>query len=175
VPMHPDDAAARHADELNIRGRLELYGFAVDARRWDLFDQIFSRQDLSVRHGDNFAHTDYQEFVDAFDRIHVGFDITRHSMSNFIIDVDGDIARSLTYGQWRLVKLGLSGGDCWSSEGWYEDHWIRESVGWRITRRQSWELWGEGNSAIAGVDQTQFRARRRALATSEHAAALFLR
>lgn len=160
-------------DVIDIRGRLELYGFAVDARRWDLFDRIFARDDLHVRHGDNAAYTGLAKFKDGFDRVHLGFDLTRHSMSNFLIDVAGDQARSITYGQWRLVRFGCPGGDCWTSEGWYEDQWLRTDAGWRIARRQSWELWGEGNPAIIGVDQAQFDARRRPLADAELARALF--
>jgi hypothetical protein len=157
---------------VDIRGRLELYGFSVDAQRWDLFDRIFARDDLRMRHGDNKPYISFEDFVTGFDRIHREFDITRHSMSNFIVEVDGDRARSITYGQWRLVKFDCPGGDCWTSEGWYEDQWIRTGEGWRITRRQSWELWGEGNPAIIGVDQAQFDARRRPLADAELARSL---
>lgn len=158
---------------VDIRGRLELYGFCIDAQRWDLFDRIFDREDLTVRHGDNAAYTSFDQFVRGFDRVHQGFDITRHSMSNFIIDIQGNRATSLTYGQWRLVKFGTPGGDCWASEGWYEDDWVLTSVGWRIRRRQSWELWGEGNPAIIGIDQRQFEARRKPLVSSAHAKAMF--
>ena len=167
------ELAAQQFDLPDIRGRLELYGFCVDAQRWDLFDEIFARTDLWVRHADNNPYTSYDDYVSGFDQVHRGFDITRHSMSNFIIEVAGDRAKSITYGQWRLVRSGCPGGDCWSSEGWYEDQWMRTTEGWRIARRQSWELWGEGNPAIIGVDQAQFDARRRVLSRAKMANRLF--
>ncbi len=164
-----------NCDAEDIRSRLSLYGFAVDARRWDLFEHIFHPTDLSVRHADNAAWTDFGRFVAGFDEVHLGFDLTRHSMTNFIVEVHGDEAHALTYGQWRLVKFGLPGGDCWSSEGWYEDRLVRTPAGWRITRRQSWEVWGEGNPTVIGIDMPSFRSRCAPLANSPHAQALFKR
>ncbi|HEY6868639.1 MAG TPA: nuclear transport factor 2 family protein [Novosphingobium sp.] len=156
-------------DWLDIRSKLDLYGFAVDALRWDLFEQIFAGNSLFVRHADNSAYTSLAAFVEAFDRVHRRFDRTRHSMTNAVIDIADSQARSLTYGQWRLIKDGSPGGDIWRSEGWYEDEWTRGPDGWRIVRRQSWELWGEGNCAIIGTDPEQFAQRCRPLASSTFA------
>lgn len=163
------DRAGQGRDWLDIRAKLDLYGFAVDALRWDLFEQIFARQSLFVRHADNSAYTSLETFVDGFDRVHRRFDRTRHSITNAIIDITDDQARSLVYGQWRLIKHGSPGGDVWRSEGWYEDEWTRGPAGWRIVRRQSWELWGEGNCAIIGADAEHFALRCRPLATSTFA------
>lgn len=163
------DPSGPGRDWLEIRAKLDLYGFAVDALRWDLFEQIFSGPAVFVRHADNNAYTSLAAFVEGFDRVHRCFDRTRHSITNAIIDIADNQARSLTYGQWRLIKQGCPGGDVWRSEGWYEDEWTRGPAGWRIVRRQSWELWGEGNCAIIGADAEHFARRCRPLATSTFA------
>jgi len=155
-----------------IRSRLILYGFAVDSLRWDLFDEIFAAEDLHVRHGEGVPWTDLATFKKDFADYHAIFDSTRHSMSNFLIELDGDEAKSITYGQWRLVRFGAEGGDYWYGEGWYEDQHVRTPEGWRLRRRQSRQVWREGNNAIGSTTGVRFTHKTSSLQNSEPALAL---
>ncbi|ARR54714.1 hypothetical protein HY78_15370 [Rhizorhabdus wittichii DC-6] len=159
-------------DREAIRSRLILYGFAVDSLRWDLFDEIFAAEGLHVRHGEREPWTDLATFKRDFEIYHRIFDSTRHSMTNFLIEVDGDTARSITYGQYRLVRFGAEGGDHWYGEGWYEDEHVRTPAGWRLRRRQSRQVYREGNDAIGSTTGVRFLHKTSSLQHSEHALSL---
>jgi hypothetical protein len=155
-----------------IRSRLILYGFAVDSLRWDLFDEIFASENLHVRHGDREPWTDLATFKRDFEVYHRVFDTTRHSMTNMLIDVKGDTASSITYGQWRLVRAGAEGGGCWYGEGWYEDEHVRTAKGWRLRKRQSRQVWREGNDSIGSNTGVKFAHKTSSLQNSEAALGL---
>ena len=159
-------------DREDIRSRLILYGFAVDSLRWDLFDEIFASEGLHVRHGEREPWTDLAMFKNDFEIFHRIFDSTRHSMSNFIIELNGDNARSITYGEYRLVRSGAEGGDYWYGEGWYEDEHVRTSKGWRLRKRQSRQVYREGNDAIGSNTGVRFLHKTSSLQHSPHARSL---
>ena len=99
-------------DKADIIELMNLYGLAMDSRRRDLFDRIFT------------------EHCDA----------TRHVMTNHLVTVDGNRAHSLTYGMWRLIRHAAAGshpsGPLCDGTGWYDDEWVRTNGGWRIARAQ---------------------------------------
>lgn len=159
-------------DRESIRSRLMLYGFAVDSLRWDLFDDIFDSDGLHVRHGNREPWTDLTKFKQDFETFHRVFDSTRHSMTNIIIELNGDTARSVTYGQYRLVRFGAEGGDYWYGEGWYEDEHVRTAAGWRLRKRQSRQVYREGNDAIGSTTGVRFLFDTSSLQHSEHALTL---
>jgi len=159
-------------DEAAIKSRMYLYGFAVDSLRWELFDQIFAAKDLYVRHGERDPWTDLEKFKNDFATYHRVFDSTQHAMTNMICEIKGDRASTITYANWRLVRFGAEGGDTWKGEGWYEDELIRTPQGWRIQRRQSRQVWREGNDAIGSSTGVKFSHKTSSLQNSEKALAL---
>jgi len=60
---------------------------------------------------------------------------TQHLLGNHRVTVDGDTARSLTYGRIHHVGAGPMDGSSYECLGEYDDHWARTSAGWRISRR----------------------------------------
>ncbi|AEG50833.1 hypothetical protein Sphch_3222 [Sphingobium chlorophenolicum L-1] len=156
-----------YEDKATIRSCVELYGYAVDSLRWDLFDRIFVRDGLYVRHGDREPWSDYDKFVDDFAAYHKIFTSTQHSMTNMICEVDGDAAKAITYGNWRLVRLGAEGGDTWMGQGWYEDAFVRTEAGWRIQRRQSRQVWREGNDNIGVTTGVEWKHATSSLQNSD--------
>ena len=156
-----------YEDEAAIRSRMYLYGFAVDSLRWELFDQVFHAQDLYVRHGDRDPWTDLESLKRDFDTYHKVLTSTQHSITNVICEIDGDRAKSISYGNWRLVRLGAEGGDTWMGQGWYEDELVRTSAGWRIQRRQSRQVWREGNDNVASNTGVKWVHRTSSLQDSE--------
>lgn len=154
-------------DEAAIKSRMYLYGFAVDSLRWDLFNEIFVQDDLYVRHGDRDPWTDLAKFKEDFATYHKVFTATQHSMTNMICQIDGDRASTVTYGNWRLVRLGAEGGDTWLGQGWYEDQLVRTAQGWRIRRRQSRQVWREGNDNLGSNTGVKWVHRVASLQDSE--------
>ncbi len=156
-----------YEDEIAIKSRMDLYGFAVDSLRWDLFDRKFYAEDLYVRHGDRDPWTNIDEFKSDFDIYHKVFTSTQHSMTNMICEINGDTANAITYGAWRLVRLGAEGGDSWMGQGWYEDELVRTAAGWRIKRRQSRQVWREGNDGLGSNTGVKWVHRTSSLQHSE--------
>lgn len=143
--------AGREMDphEATIAPLLRRYGAAVDGRRWHVFDEIF---------GDNI-HADYgpSETFEGLAAFKAGaaqawgsFDASQHTMSNIVweCDADGKSGRSLTYGDWFIVRRGVPGGDTWQGKGWYYDEWELSAAGWRIHRRFCRPMWWTGNPLV---------------------------
>ncbi|WP_156681237.1 nuclear transport factor 2 family protein [Sphingomonas profundi] len=149
---------------------LGLYGVAVDFRRWDLFDRIFTGN----------VSADYSGAVfDGLLAFKVGaaaawavFDASQHAMMNPTWTISGDTARSLTYGSWYIERHGLPDGDIWEGRGWYDDRWVRAATGWRIAARRNRVLSSSGNPQVLyGITPTprsvQVRSPAEAAAAGE--------
>ena len=136
-------------DERAIVRVLNLYAVAMDARRWDLFDHIFT-QDVVARYP-KVEWTDLPTFKQQFAEGHAKYDATQHAPMTPLVEIDGDSACSFSYVSLRLFRLGTEGGDSAGGHGWYDDHWRRTSEGWRISERNCRILWADGNPAVRGA------------------------
>jgi len=141
-------------DVQSIIGIINLYGFAVDTQRWDLFDRIFTA-DVEADFSKSAHWHDLQQFKSDFAVFHDPFDSTQHAMSSHLVNVSGDSAQAFSYGTWRLIRKGIEGGDFWEGTGWYDDILVRTAAGWRIKHRVCRVVWWGGNpivqEAIPGV------------------------
>ena len=135
------------ADRDEIVDTLNLYGFAVDAQRWDLFDRIFTA-DCEADFSASAHWHDRAQFKSDFAAFHDGFDSTQHSMMSHVVMVDGDAGRSLCNGTWRLIRKATDGANLWDGSGWYDDAWVRTGVGWRIAHRVCRVTWWVGNPMV---------------------------
>ncbi|OBG37986.1 hypothetical protein A5672_16920 [Mycobacterium alsense] len=139
--------ASTDSDVLAITQLVNLYGLAVDSRRWHLFDTVFAA-DVVADYGAASRWTDLERFKADFAAYHDPFDSTQHTMSTHVVHVDGDRAHSFCNGAWRLLRKAADGGALWDGTGWYDDAWLRTPGGWRITRRTCRTTWWTGNPAV---------------------------
>jgi len=130
-----------------IKAVMDLYGFAVDTQRWDLFDQVFTGN-VDANYGGEAVWNDLKQFKHDFAVYHDIFDATQHVMTNMICDVEGDRAKAITYGDWLLIRHAAPGGNSWSGVGWYDDELVRTPAGWRISRRRCSIIKWEGNLQV---------------------------
>ena len=142
-----------HADKAEIVEILNLYGFALDAHQWDLFDRIFT-EDITADFGPAGATwSGLADFKRSFAEFHNRLDSHQHTMMGHLVHIDGDAAHAFSYGVWLLIREGAEGGPNWQGTGWYDDELVRTSEGWRIQRRvcrlQSWT----GNPLVPVPDQ----------------------
>ena len=122
-------------DKAEIIEILNLYGFALDAQQWDLFDLIFS-EDVKAEFGPAGAvWTGLDTFKHAFVSFHKTLDNHQHQMMGQLVHVDGDVANAFSYGNWLLVRDAAEGGPQWLGTGWYDDVLVRTANGWRINHR----------------------------------------
>jgi hypothetical protein len=120
------------SDRLEIQQVLVDYSTAIDTRRFDDLDRVFTPD----------AHIDYSAMggivgsfpdVKAWLKEHLpNFPAYMHMLGNFDIRVDGDTARSRT----MCFNPMVMGGDAVYFCGlWYEDELVRTDDGWRMSRR----------------------------------------
>lgn len=136
-----------HSDRDAIVDTLNLYGFAVDTQRWDLFDRVFT-PDAEADFGGASHWHDLAAFKRDFAAFHDPFDSTQHAMSTHVVRVAGDTAHSFCNGSWRLIRRGMEGGDLWEGTGWYDDAWVRTADGWRIRHRVCRVTYWNGNPLV---------------------------
>ncbi len=134
-------------DHNDIIQKLNLYGFAVDAQSWDLFDQVFTDY-VDADFGGSAQWSDLAQFKADFAAFHAPFDATQHVMTNHQVQVAGDIAHSFTYGAWRLIRHAAGDEPLWDGTGWYDDEWIRTQTSWRIKKRVCRVVWSTGNDRV---------------------------
>ncbi len=147
MPNQTDDIVA-------ITQLINLYGFAMDTQRWELFDRIFTG-DVEADFSDSAHWRDLASFKADFAAFHAPFDSTQHCMMNHVVRVHGDSAQAFTYGSWRLIRRAAEGSPLWDGSGWYDDALVRTDDGWRIRHRVCRVVWWIGNplvnEAIPGV------------------------
>ena len=122
-------------DKAAIIEVLNLYGFALDAHQWNLFDRIFT-EDVTADFGPAGAKwSDLANFKRSFAEFHDTLDNQQHAIIGHLVHVDGDTAHAFSYGNWLLVREAAKGGPSWLGTGWYDDDLVRTERGWRIRRR----------------------------------------
>jgi hypothetical protein len=122
-------------DKAAIIEVLNLYGFALDAHRWDLMDRVFT-QDVHAEFGPAGAFWPNLDVVKrAFADFHESLDNHEHTMMGHVVHVEGDQAYAFSYGEWLLEREAAEGGSQWLGKGWYDDELVRTVDGWRIKKR----------------------------------------
>ncbi len=160
------------SDREEIVQLLNLYGLAMDTRRWDLFDRIFT-PDCDADYGPTSHWTDRARFKEDFGSFHALFDATQHVMTNHLVAVDGDRAQAHTYGAWRLVRHAAGDPPVWDGTGYYDDVLVRTPDGWRIAKRVCRVVFWTGNPRVqTPMEEIEFQLDLVALHTEEQAGRL---
>jgi SnoaL-like domain len=134
-------------DIVQIINVINLYPVAVDTRRWDLFDQVFT-QDALCEFGGPARWNDLSSLKRDFEIIHRPFEATLHVTTNHQVVVNGDRANCLSYVHGRFIREVPDGGSMFESVGWYDDLLVRTSAGWRIKMRSCRTVWSGGNPKV---------------------------
>lgn len=135
-------------DKAEIIEVLNLYGLALDAHRFDLFDLVFT-EDVTADFGPAGASwSGLAEFKRSFAQFHKQLDNHQHTMMGHVVQVDGDVAYSFSYGNWLLVRNDAEGGSSWLGSGWYDDELVRTDHGWRIRQRVCRLVSWSGNPTV---------------------------
>lgn len=136
---------------------LNLYGFAMDTQRWDLFDRIFT-PDCDADYGETSHWSDLAQFKSDFGSFHELFDATQHVMTNHLVQIDGDRASSHTYGMWRLIRHAAGDPPVWDGTGYYDDQLVRTDDGWRIAKRVARVVYWTGNPKVQSpMEEVEFK------------------
>ncbi len=135
-------------DKAAVIEALNMYAFALDARQWDLFDRVFTKDVEAVFGPAGAAWVGLEEFKESFAAFHASLDSHVHTMMGQLVHVDGDTAHAFSYGNWLLVRAAAEGGPTWLGTGYYDDELVRTEAGWRIRRRVCRLLSWSGNPSV---------------------------
>ncbi len=138
-------------DVTGVIQTINLYAFATDAQRWDLFDRIFT-EDVLADFGEGIVWNDRASLKETFEAIHKPFEMTHHTTTNHVVTVDGDTAHSVCYVHARFIRRGVEGGEFFENAGWYDDVFVRTPEGWKIRHRVSRSNWWGGNLRVLMTD-----------------------
>lgn len=146
-------SVTEYEDKTAIIEILNLYGFALDAHQWQLFDRIFTEDVIAEFGPAGATWSGLADFKRSFAEFHNQLDSHQHAMMGQLVHVDGDKANAFSYGSWLLVREAAEGGPNWRGTGWYDDDLIRTDQGWRIQRRVCRLASWTGNPFVPEPDQ----------------------
>jgi len=125
--------AARSDHEL-ITEVLVRYATGIDTKDWTLFRTCFT-DDVQADYGVGVGSwTDVDAITEYMTVMHAEMVDTKHRLTNFVIEVDGDSATASTYVHAVLVVTN-DPLTWYEPVGRYEDRLVRTSDGWRISHR----------------------------------------
>lgn len=129
------------SDRLEIQDVLARYSDAIDARRWDVLDEIFTA-DADIDYSSMGGIAGGLEAQKVFLAENVpAFPVSQHLAATSTFDIDGDVARVRTIcfnpmvikDEKHVLFCGL----------WYRDVFVRVDGTWRIQSRvqdRGWSL-----------------------------------
>lgn len=137
------------ADRLEIEELLARYAWALDDKRFDGLDAVFTPDaflDYTATGGEKGSYAEVKAWLA---KVLPHFPTYQHYVTNKVIELDGDNAtsRSALYN-----PMGMKKGDTTSFffvGGEYHDKLVRTSDGWRITERIEKQTWADGNVPTA--------------------------
>jgi 3-phenylpropionate/cinnamic acid dioxygenase small subunit len=142
------------ADLLEIQQVLYRYARALDERDFDLLHEVFT-PDATIHYDvPGGVRMGFRETVEWLRGALQIFAVTQHVMSNPLIELDGDRARSTTYLTASHVQVRLDGTEvCVVQGGIYRDLHVRTGLGWRIAERTLQATYADGT--FLGPDAVQ--------------------
>ena len=122
------------SDRLEIQQLLIAYSTAIDSRRFDDLDQVFTADAYIDYRAMGGVDGRYPEVKAWLSEVLPNFPAYAHMLGNFDVRIDGDTATSRTLCFNPMVLGGAEGQVlfCWL---WYDDEFVRTAEGWRMTKR----------------------------------------
>lgn len=121
------------SDRLEIQQLLVDYATAIDQRRFDDLDRIFTPDayiDYRAMGGIDGVFPDVKAWLSS---VLPNFPAYYHLLGNFDIRLDGDTARGRTM-CFNPMQFSVDGQILFCAL-WYDDEFLRTPGGWRMTRR----------------------------------------
>jgi hypothetical protein len=122
------------SDRLEIQDLLIAYSTAIDQRRFDDLDHVFTPDayiDYTAMGGIDGRYSDVKAWLG---EVLPNFPAYAHMLGNFDIRVGGDKASSRTF-CFNPMVVGGEKKQVMYCGLWYEDEFVRTPDGWRMTRR----------------------------------------
>lgn len=134
-------------DRQEIIDLLVRYTTAVDTKNWALLAQCLT-PDAVADYGEDFGCYEGYPAIETVLKSFHALDVSQHMLSNFVVEIDGDSAKTICYVHAQHYMAGAEGGEFFTVGGTCEDEVIRTDNGWRIKKRTFTATWAEGNAGM---------------------------
>jgi hypothetical protein len=157
------DATTPDARDPRIDVAETVYRFAygIDQRDWVGYRSIFVEPpaeiefDYSSYHGRSPTAMDVDAWIAGVTPLFTGLDVTQHTMSNPVVEIDGSVARCRVYMQAAhflrsddLEERTGSADPEFTIGGFYDDRLVLRAGRWRIDAVSLTVWWRRGNEGI---------------------------
>lgn len=149
---------------IDVAETVYRFAYGIDQRDWSGYRSIFVESpaeiefDYSSYNGRPASRLNVDAWIAGVTPLFTGLDATQHSMSNPVVEVEGEAARCRVYMQaahflWRddLEAVTGSADPEFTIGGYYDDHLVLVDSEWRIDRVALTVWWRRGNDAIMDV------------------------
>ena len=131
-----DDAIRELRYQNEIQALLTRYTHMVDRRDWERMEEIFAPDATLDYKSSGGQAGPYRSTLGWLARALEPWPLNLHVISNFVIRVEGDSARSSCYFLAPMGRVEASGRQIMTTNGGsYHDELIRTEQGWRIQAR----------------------------------------
>ena len=126
----------RLEDEREIEALMHVYAEMVDRREWKKMDRVFALEATIDYTSTGGQKGPFRETLAWLDRALESWPLNLHIITNLIIEIDGDTARTRCYFHAPMGRNQPSGEQLIiTNAGRYLDKLVRTADGWRITER----------------------------------------
>ncbi|MGV0716547.1 nuclear transport factor 2 family protein [Mycolicibacterium sp. XJ662] len=122
------------SDRLEIQQLLVDYSTAIDQRRFDDLDRVFTSDAYIDYRAMGGIDGPYPQVKAWLADVLPNFPAYAHMLGNFDVRIAGDTASSRTI-CFNPMVMGGEQGQILFCGLWYDDEFVRTSQGWRMTRR----------------------------------------
>ncbi|MGU3654062.1 nuclear transport factor 2 family protein [Mycolicibacterium sp. A43C] len=122
------------SDRLEIQQLLIAYSTAIDSRRFDDLDQVFTADAYIDYRAMGGVDGRYPEVTAWLSEVLPNFPAYAHMLGNVDVRIDGDTATSRTL-CFNPMVLGGAEGQVLFCGLWYDDEFVRTAEGWRMSKR----------------------------------------
>ncbi|BCI52617.1 hypothetical protein NIIDNTM18_18950 [Mycolicibacterium litorale] len=125
---------AEISDRLEIQQLMVDYSSAIDQRRFDDLDRVFTPDAYIDYRATGGVDGIYPEVKKWLAEVLPNFPAYSHLVGNFDVTISGDTATSRAI-CFNPMVMGGDGGQVYFVGIWYVDEFVRTADGWRMTRR----------------------------------------
>jgi hypothetical protein len=125
---------AEISDRLEIQQLMVDYSTAIDQRRFDDLDRVFTPDAYIDYRATGGVDGHYPEVKAWLAEVLPNFPAYSHMLGNFDVRVEGDIATSRTI-CFNPMVMGGDKAQVYFVGLWYVDEFVRTPQGWRMSRR----------------------------------------
>lgn len=141
------------SDRLEINELIQRYGKALDEKKYELLDSVFTTDaELVYLLGEELIKLPKSASDNLFKKFLTRCYWTSHLISIPVLDIRSEIAQSTSHVTASHIQITEDGSrNIWIVSGAYEYYLVRTSEGWRIKKRVANAPYVEGSFMMEGV------------------------